>query len=42
MQHPPNEGEAIRTRTRDSLVDAVAVCVLITCTAVLLVLINRY
>ncbi|MFD3481530.1 hypothetical protein [Streptomyces sp. NPDC058665] len=39
---PAERGGAIRTRLRDSLVDAVAVCVLITCTAVLLVLINRY
>lgn len=32
----------MRSHLRDRLVDAVAVCVLIACTSVLLVLVNRF
>lgn len=32
----------MRTRLREGLVDAVAVCVLIACTSVLLVLVNQF
>ncbi|MFD3921694.1 hypothetical protein [Streptomyces sp. NP-1717] len=42
MSAAAERGGAIRTRLRENLVDGVAVCVVIACTSVLLVLINSH